>query len=66
MDGAGALDVLVTRASGGIHPQAAAAAALAEFRRLEREHVPAPLPADVLAELDLILAGARRMAERLT
>jgi trimethylamine--corrinoid protein Co-methyltransferase len=63
--GTNAFDDCITRASGGIHPQAAAAAALAEFRRLEREHVPAPLAADVLAELDLILAGARRVAERL-
>ena len=60
------LDELVTRASGGVHPQAAAATALAEFRRLELEHVPPALPADVLAELDQILAAADRVAERLT
>ena len=40
-------------------------AARAEFARLAREHVPAPLPADVLAELDRILAEAERDAERL-
>ena len=63
---AATLDELVTRASGGVHPQAAAATALAEFRRLELEHVPRALPADVLAELDQILAAADRVAERLT
>jgi len=40
-------------------------AARAEFARLAREHEPAPLPADVLAELDRILAAAERDAERL-
>ena len=40
-------------------------AARAEFARLAREHEPAPLPADVLAELDRILAEAEREAERL-
>ena len=40
-------------------------AARAEFARLAREHEPAPLPADVLAELDRILADAERDAERL-
>ena len=40
-------------------------AARAEFARLAREHEPAPLPADVLAELERILAEAEREAERL-
>ena len=40
-------------------------AARAEFARLAREHEPAPLPADVLGELDRILAEAEREAERL-
>jgi trimethylamine--corrinoid protein Co-methyltransferase len=40
-------------------------AARAEFARLARDHDPAPLPADVLAELDRILAAAERDAERL-
>jgi trimethylamine--corrinoid protein Co-methyltransferase len=64
--GGPSLDDLATRSSGGVHPRAAAAAALAEFRRLEAEHVPRPLPSGVLAELDLILASAKRVAERLT
>jgi hypothetical protein len=37
----------------------------AEFARLEREHEPEPLPADVLAELERILAEAETDAERL-
>ena len=40
-------------------------AARAEFARLEREHEPEPLPADVLTELERILAEAERDAERL-
>ncbi len=40
-------------------------AARAEFTRLAREHQPSPLPADVLGELDRILAEAEREAERL-
>ncbi|MGE5228925.1 MAG: trimethylamine methyltransferase family protein [Deltaproteobacteria bacterium] len=40
-------------------------AARAEFARLARDHEPAPLPADVLTELDRILAEAERDAERL-
>ena len=40
-------------------------AARAEFARLEREHEPEPLPADVLAELERILAEADSDAERL-
>jgi hypothetical protein len=40
-------------------------AARAEFARLAREHVPEPLPADVLAELDRVLADAERDADRL-
>jgi trimethylamine--corrinoid protein Co-methyltransferase len=60
------LNGLAARASGGVHTQAAAAAALAEFRRLEGEHAPQPLPADVLAELDLVLAAAEHRARRLT
>ena len=39
-------------------------AARAELARLEREHEPEPLPADVLAELERILAEAERDAER--
>ena len=41
-------------------------AARAEFARLARDHRPAPLPADVLAELDRILQAAEHDAERLT
>jgi len=40
-------------------------AAWAEFARLAREHEPAPLPADVLADLERILAEADSDAERL-
>ena len=40
-------------------------AARAEFARLEREHEPDQLPADVLAELERILAEADSDAERL-
>ena len=39
--------------------------AMEEFRRLERTHHPKPLPAEVLAELDRILAAAEREAERI-
>lgn len=63
--GAIELDDLAAKASGGVHPAAPAAAALEEYRRLAREHVPAPLPGDVLAELDAILAVADREAARL-
>jgi trimethylamine--corrinoid protein Co-methyltransferase len=41
-------------------------AARAEFARLAREHVPEPLPPDVLAALYRVLAAAERDAERLT
>jgi len=44
---------------------AAVAAARDEFARLAAEHHPEPLPDDVLAELDRILAEAEREAERL-
>lgn len=64
--GAADLDEQATRASGGVDPAAPAAAALEEYRRLAAEHVPAPLPDDVLAELDELLAAADREAERLT
>ena len=40
-------------------------AARTEFARLEREHHPEPLPADVLAELERILTEADSDAERL-
>ena len=40
-------------------------AARAEFARLARDHEPEPLPADVLAELDRVLAEAERDAGRL-
>lgn len=40
-------------------------AARAEFERLARDHVPEPLPPDVLAELDRVLAEAERDAGRL-
>ena len=62
----GGLDEVSTRVSGGVHPRAAAAAALAEFCRIERGHSPQPLPDDVLAELDLILGAADRVAKGLT
>jgi trimethylamine--corrinoid protein Co-methyltransferase len=50
-------------AEAGLEP--ARAAAVAEFRRLEREHHPEPLPADVQAELDAVVAAADREAQRL-
>ncbi len=50
-------------AAAGLEP--ARAAALAEFRRLAREHRPEPLGSDVQAELDAIVAAADREAERL-
>ncbi|MBN1810990.1 MAG: trimethylamine methyltransferase family protein [Anaerolineae bacterium] len=40
-------------------------AALEEFERLNETHHPRPLPREVLAELDRILAAAEREAERL-
>jgi trimethylamine--corrinoid protein Co-methyltransferase len=39
--------------------------ALEEFRRLSETHHPHPLPGEVLAELDLILAAAEREAAQL-
>jgi trimethylamine--corrinoid protein Co-methyltransferase len=39
--------------------------ALEEFKRISETHHPRPLPSDVLAELDRILAAADREAERL-
>ena len=47
----------------GLEP--ARAAAIAEFRRLEREHHPEPLSADVQRELDAVLAAADREAQKL-
>ncbi len=44
--------------------ESAEVAARAEFARLAREHEPAPLPADILAELDRILTEAEREAEK--
>jgi trimethylamine--corrinoid protein Co-methyltransferase len=43
----------------------ARAAAIAEFRRLEREHHPEPLTPDVQRELDAVVAAADREAEKL-
>jgi trimethylamine--corrinoid protein Co-methyltransferase len=60
-DGAALAD-LATHASRGLHPDAARAAALEEYQRLEREHHPAPLPAGVRRELDELLAAADREA----
>jgi hypothetical protein len=45
-----------------VHPAAAHAAALKEYQRLEREHHPVPLAADVRRELDELLAAADRVA----
>jgi trimethylamine--corrinoid protein Co-methyltransferase len=39
--------------------------ALDEFKRLDETHHPQPLPGQVLAELDRILAAAEREAERI-
>jgi trimethylamine--corrinoid protein Co-methyltransferase len=64
-DGPVGRDAQATRASGGVHPRAAAAAALAEYRRIEANHIPRPLPDDVLVELDRVLAAADRAAGRL-
>jgi trimethylamine--corrinoid protein Co-methyltransferase len=44
----------------GAELPAVRAAARAEYRRLAAEHVPEPLPADVLGELDAIVAAAER------
>jgi hypothetical protein len=38
--------------------------ALQEFKRLSETHYPRPLPPEVLAELDRILAAAESEAER--
>jgi trimethylamine---corrinoid protein Co-methyltransferase len=59
------IDGQAARASGGVHVRAAAAAALAEYRRIEKEHIPRPLPDDVLAELARVLAAADSVAGRL-
>jgi trimethylamine:corrinoid methyltransferase-like protein len=40
-------------------------AAIREFKRIDETHHPEPLPDQVLAELDRILASADREAERL-
>jgi len=47
------------------NPRAPRAAALEEFKRLNETHHPEPLPEEVLAELDRILAAAEREAERI-
>lgn len=47
----------------GLEP--ARAAAIAEYRRLEREHHPEPLSPDVQRELDAIVGAADREAQRL-
>ncbi|MGD8518520.1 MAG: trimethylamine methyltransferase family protein [Anaerolineae bacterium] len=47
------------------HPCDAQEVALEEFRRLNETHHPEPLPVDVLAELDRILAAAEREADRI-
>jgi len=39
--------------------------AVEEFNRIDRTHHPRPLPKEVLAELDRILAAAEREAERI-
>lgn len=62
--GTACLDDLVARASGGLHPGAAATAAREEYRRIAAEHHPEPLPSDVLAELEAVLAAADREVER--
>jgi trimethylamine--corrinoid protein Co-methyltransferase len=62
---AATLDDLATAASQGLHPEAARRAAFDEYLRLEREHRPEPLPAEVRAELDRIVAAADRHAQRL-
>jgi trimethylamine--corrinoid protein Co-methyltransferase len=41
-------------------------AAIGEFKRIDENHHPEPLPDDVLLELDRILAAADREAERLS
>jgi trimethylamine--corrinoid protein Co-methyltransferase len=46
-------------------PRAAKEVALEEFKRLNETHHPRPLPKQVLAELDRILAAAEREAERI-
>jgi trimethylamine--corrinoid protein Co-methyltransferase len=47
-------------------PRDAQEVALEEFKRLNETHHPQPLPDEVLAELDRILAAAEREAERIT
>ncbi len=49
----------------GVGSDSVEEAARAEFARLARAHDPEPLPADVLAELDRVLAEAERDAGRL-
>jgi tRNA(Ser,Leu) C12 N-acetylase TAN1 len=44
------------------HPRDAQEVALEEFKRLNETHHPKPLPQEVLAELDRILAAAEREA----
>jgi trimethylamine--corrinoid protein Co-methyltransferase len=47
------------------NPRDAQEVALEEFKRLNETHRPKPLPQEVLAELDRILAAAERGAERI-
>jgi hypothetical protein len=47
------------------NPRHAQEVALEEFKRLDASHHPRPLPDQVLAELDRILAAAEREAEEL-
>jgi trimethylamine--corrinoid protein Co-methyltransferase len=47
------------------NPRDAQEVALEEFKRLNETHRPKPLPDEVLAELDRILAAAEREAERI-
>ena len=57
---ADSIDRSATRASGGLDSAAVRAAAFADYRRIEQEHHPEPLPADVLQELEQLLASADR------
>jgi len=57
---ASSIDSLAAKASGGLDSCATRAAALDDYRRIEQEHHPEPLPADVLLELEQLLSAAER------
>jgi hypothetical protein len=54
------IDRSATKASGGLDSSVLRAAAFADYRRIEQEHHPEPLPADVLRELEQLVSAADR------